>query len=73
MNFKADLLKEITLKMKKCHFEKILKNKFKMQLMEMELGVLKIKISRILTEKLGLREVNTKFFAHQLTDDEILF
>lgn len=41
--------------------------------MEMELGIAKTTIHRILTEKIGLRKLNSKFVPHRLTDDQKLY
>lgn len=42
--------------------------KSSLRLMELELGISKTTIHRILTEKLGIRIVNSKFVPHQVTD-----
>lgn len=43
-----------------------------MRFMEMELEILEI-ICRILTEKLDLRKLSSKFVPHRLTDDQKLY
>jgi len=46
--------------------------KSSVRFLEMELGISKTTIHRILTEKLGLRKLNSKFVPHQLNDDQKL-
>jgi len=44
--------------------------KSSVKFMEMELGIPQTIVYRILTEKLGLRKVNSKFVPHQLKDEQ---